>query len=186
MNQITQQTMGSCVLHAFLNAYEYVTGKTPMDNRQIHSFYSAYDDDREGMRTKDVLRLLHQGVLTEYPIKKYWKVYHEHWLNGKLKRKKKGAFKRICKIANTGRYGLILGYKIRKGKPKIKLDRKKNLIAKVGKKRGFHAMAIIGSTTDSKLMIENSWGYDWGAGGVAFLSEEVFDTEVISVYMFKV
>jgi GNAT superfamily N-acetyltransferase len=49
--------------------------------------------------------------------------------------------------------------------------------------RGRHAVALIGITSDDEHIFQNSWGPDWGDGGIGYLTRSYFEKHVQAVWL---
>lgn len=181
MNKIHNQgKTGTCAMFAIINGIEFLTNKA-VDQQEVYDLYEEYDTDgREGLRTKEVLQILKDNK----KIKTFFPVYNKFWNNGKYKILKRLAWWRIFRLLKTKKYGLVLGLNIRKGKPKIKLDKDFYILPSDKKISDVHALCVVGGA-GYELTLENSWG-NWGDEGFCYMDKETFESECWDVYAFTV
>jgi hypothetical protein len=171
MNYIYKQNGGTCALNAVVNALEKLTGKR-ISQREINKFYNKYDDEREGMRMREIVKILRKEPIAGYVIDEYRKIYSRFPL---FTRRKIGKVRSALMYKD---WAVVLGIHTGVKNPKISLDSDYKIIPE--KFGSFHAVLATRLKSPRLIEIENSWGKKWGDKGMCYLDIKDFSKVVHS------
>ncbi len=180
MNKRFAQKGGKCTGFAILNAGERVVPTARVSEEDVYKFYEAFDDEREGMRVSEILR-----KMRTVPMGSLFAASYEELYNPRIRTlQDKATLLTRARAAMRKPYtGVIVGFKLMKKKPKIKLT-KQGVFMKTGIHDGdMHMMFLLdfwrdGSVNNRGVIIENSWGKDFGKDGLFFMKTQDFLDEI--------
>lgn len=180
MNKRFAQKGGKCTGFAILNAGERVCPKVRVSEEDVYKFYEQFDDEDEGMRANEVLRKMQKFPMGNLMVESYEPLY-----NSRIRslQDKKTLLARARAAMRKPYTGVVVGFKLMKKKPKIKLT-KQGIFVKTGIHDGDHHMMFLldfwqdGAVNTNGLIIENSWGKDFGKDGLFFIRTQDFLDEI--------
>ena len=179
-----QKSLDACAVYSVAASIGNALNIWPTD-KEIRAFYEKHKGVKGGMRIHEVLEKLKTEPLAGVKVKTYDHVYDRDIGTPKGKLRNKTAIHNIKKALKEGK-GVIMGMILNKEKPKIDVSGWGHYV-KQGKEDGvFHALSIVNialaaNRTDT-IIIQNSWGEDFGYGGYCNLRAKYLPKIATDVY----